>query len=334
MWELGQELLAFVLKAGIIVFAVMLIVGVIAQAAQRQKGRKGELVVDRLSDDLRDGVHRLKLDLLDKKHRKKAQKELKKKQKNESKDTARKRLFVIDFKGSMDANEVDSLRREVNAIVAVAEPGEQVLVRLESPGGVVHGYGLGASQLQRLRDANLELIVSVDKVAASGGYMMAAVANHIQAAPFAIVGSIGVLAQLPNFHRWLKKHDVDFEQVTAGEYKRTLTMFGENTEEGRRKFKQDLENIHEQFKAHIQKFRPALDLDKVATGEYWTAQEALQYGLVDSLTTSDAWLLERRDSHDMFLVRYVVKKNIGERVGRNVGAALGAVKNFLSRTES
>lgn len=334
MWEVGQDLLTFVLKAAIIVFAVMLIVGVVAQAAQRQKSRKGELVVDRLSDDLRDGVHRLKLDLLDKKHRKKAQKELKKKQKSAQKEEARKRLFVIDFKGSMDAHEVDSLRREVNAIVAVAEPGEQVLVRLESPGGVVHGYGLGASQLQRLRDAKLELIVSVDKVAASGGYMMAAVANHIQAAPFAIIGSIGVLAQMPNFHRWLKKHDVDFEQVTAGEYKRTLTMFGENTEEGRRKFKQDMENIHEQFKAHIKQFRPELDLDKVATGEYWTAQEALQYGLVDSLTTSDAWLLERRDSHDMFLVRYVVKKNIGERVGRNVSAALATVKNFLGRTES
>ena len=334
MWEVGQDLLVFVLKAAIIVFAVMLIVGVVAQAAQRQKSRKGELVVDRLSDDLRDGVHRLKLDLLDKKHRKKAQKELKKKQKTEEKAETRKRLFVIDFKGSMDAHEVDSLRREVNAVVAVAEPGEQVLVRLESPGGVVHGYGLGASQLQRLRDAQLELIVSVDKVAASGGYMMAAVANHIQAAPFAIIGSIGVLAQIPNFHRWLKKHDVDFEQVTAGEYKRTLTMFGENTDEGRRKFKQDMENIHEQFKAHIQQFRPELDLDKVATGEYWTAQEALQYGLVDSLTTSDAWLLERRDSHDMFLVRYVVKKNIGERVGRNVSAALATVKNFLGRTES
>ncbi|RUO49441.1 protease SohB [Pseudidiomarina donghaiensis] len=334
MWEVGQDLLVFVLKAAIIVFAVMLIVGVVAQAAQRQKSRKGELVVDRLSDDLRDGVHRLKLDLLDKKHRKKAQKELKKKQKTEEKAETRKRLFVIDFKGSMDAHEVDSLRREVNAVVAVAEPGEQVLVRLESPGGVVHGYGLGASQLQRLRDAQLELIVSVDKVAASGGYMMAAVANHIQAAPFAIIGSIGVLAQIPNFHRWLKKHDVDFEQVTAGEYKRTLTMFGENTDEGRRKFKQDMENIHEQFKAHIQQFRPDLDLDKVATGEYWTAQEALQYGLVDSLTTSDAWLLERRESHDMFLVRYVVKKNIGERVGRNVSAALAAVKNFLGRAES
>lgn len=334
MWDIAQDLMVFVLKAAIIVFAVMLIVGVVAQAAQRQKSRKGELVVDRLSDDLRDGVHRLKLELLDKKHRKKVQKEFKKQLKKNADGQARKRLFVVDFKGSMDAHEVDSLRREVNAIVAVAEPGEQVFVRLESPGGVVHGYGLGAAQLQRLRDAKLELIVSVDKVAASGGYMMAAVANHIQAAPFAIIGSIGVLAQLPNFHRWLKKHDVDFEQVTAGEYKRTLTMFGENTEEGRRKFKQDLENIHAQFKAHILQYRPDLDLAKVATGEYWTAQEALEYGLVDSLTTSDAWLLERRESHDIFLVRYVIKKNIGERVGRNVSAALGAVKNFLSRNES
>lgn len=334
MVDIGLDLLVFVLKAGIIVFAVMLIVGVIAQAAQRQKSRKGELVIDRLSDDLRDGVHRLKLNLLDKKHRKKAQKELKKQAQQAKKAEARKRLFVIDFKGSMDAHEVDALRREVNAIVAVAEPGEQVMVRLESPGGVVHGYGLGAAQLQRLRDAKLDVTVSVDKVAASGGYMMAAVANHIQAAPFAIIGSIGVLAQLPNFHRWLKKHDVDFEQVTAGDYKRTLTMFGENTEAGRRKFKQDLENIHEQFKAHIQQYRPDLDIEKVATGEYWTAQEAVKYGLVDSLITSDAWLLERRDSHDMFLVRYVMKKNIGERVGRNVSAALGAVKNFLSRSDS
>lgn len=331
MWDVAQELIVFVFKAAIIVFAVMLIVGVISQVAQRQKGRKGELVVDRLSDDLRDGVHRLKLELLDKKHRKKAQKALKQQQKQDKNAAPRKRIFVIDFKGSMDAHEVDSLRREVNAIVAVAEPSEQVMVRLESPGGVVHGYGLGAAQLQRLRDADLELIVSVDKVAASGGYMMAAVANHIQAAPFAIIGSIGVLAQLPNFHRWLKKHDVDFEQVTAGEYKRTLTMFGENTEDGRRKFKQDLENIHEQFKEHIRKYRPELDFEKVATGEYWTAQEALNYGLVDSLTTSDAWLLERRESHDMFLVRYVVKKNIGERVGRNVSAVLYAVKNFLSK---
>ena len=330
MWDIAQELIVFVLKAAIIVFAIMLVVGVIAQAAQKQKGRKGELIVDRLSDDLRDGVQRLKLELLDKKSRKKAQKEHKRQQKQQT-NAVRKRIFVIDFNGSMDAHEVDALRREVNAIVAVAEPGEQVLVRLESPGGVVNGYGLGAAQLQRLRDAELELIVSVDKVAASGGYMMAAVANHIQAAPFAIIGSIGVVAQLPNFHRWLKKHDVDFEQVTAGDYKRTLSLFGENTDEGRRKFKQDLENIHEQFKAHIRTYRPELDFNKVATGEYWTAQEAMNYGLVDSLTTSDAWLLERRESHELFLVRYVVRKNLGERVGRNVAAVLHAIKNFMTK---
>ncbi len=327
MWEVLSELGIFVAKAVVIVFAVVVIISTVVQAAQKQKPRKGELVVDKLSDDLRDGVQRLKLELLDKKHRKKAKKALKKEQKN-AKNELRKRLFVVDFKGSMDASEVESLRREVNAIVAVAEPKEQVLVRLESGGGVVHGYGLGASQLQRLRDANLELIVSVDKVAASGGYMMAAVAHKIQAAPFAIIGSIGVLAQLPNFHRWLKKHDVDFEQVTAGDHKRTLTLFGENTDEGRAKFKAELESIHEQFKGHIKSFRKDLDLDKVATGEYWTAQEAKQYGLVDELITSDAWLQGKSDSHDIFLVRYVQKKNIGERVGRSLRAV---VKNLSMR---
>lgn len=334
MMEMMYELAAFVLKAGIVVFAVMFIAGFLVQVSQRQKVRKGELVIDRLSDDLRDGVERLRLELLDKKQRKKAQKSLKQQQKQLAKESPRKRIFVIDFKGGVDANEVESLRREVNAIVAVAEPGEQVFVRLESPGGAVDGYGLGAAQLARLRDAELEVIVSVDKVAASGGYMMAVVGNHIQAAPFAFIGSIGVIAQLPNFHRWLKKHDVDYEQITAGEYKRTISVFGENTDEGRRKFKEELESIHRQFKTHVQRYRPNLDLNKVATGEYWTAQEAIEYGLVDSIGTSDAWLLARRESHDMFLVRYIQKKNLGERVGRQVVATLQTLTNYIRKQQS
>lgn len=319
---------SFVVKAAIIVFAVVLIVGVMANAAQRQKKSKGELHLDMLSDDLRESAHSLKLEMLDKKERKKLAKSLKQAAKS-SKQDERKRIYVIDFHGSMDAKEVDSLRREVNAVVSVAESGDQVLVRLESGGGVVHGYGLGAAQLQRLRDADLDVIVSVDKIAASGGYMMAAVANHIQAAPFAIIGSIGVLAQLPNFHRWLKKHDIDYEQVTAGEYKRTLTLFGKNTDEGREKFKADIENIHEQFKAHIAKYRPELDMDKVATGEYWTAQQAHELGLVDSLITSDAWLLERIESHEIVQIRYQQKKPIGERIGRNVSSGLAQLRNFV-----
>ncbi len=322
----------FTLKAAIIVVAVVVVVGAIANAAQRQRKQKGELHVERLSDDLRDTANDLKLELLDRGERKKAEKALKKQRKKAAKEDDKPRLFVLDFNGSMDAKEVDQLRREVNAVVTVAEKGDKVLVKLESGGGVVHGYGLGAAQLQRLRDAELELIVSVDKVAASGGYMMACVADRIQAAPFAIIGSIGVLAQLPNFHRWLKKHDVDFEQVTAGEYKRTLTLFGRNTDEGRQKFKEEIENIHEQFKAHVQKYRPDLDIDKVATGEYWTAQQALELGLVDSLTTSDAWLVERTKDHAIFGVRYSSKKPLGERIGRNMNAVLSSLREFISKS--
>src|SRR5690554_7325195 len=311
MMEMMYELAAFVLKAGIVVFAVMFIAGFLVQVSQRQKVRKGELVIDRLSDDLRDGVERLRLELLDKKQRKKAQKSLKQQQKQLAKESPRKRIFVIDFKGGVDANEVESLRREVNAIVAVAEPGEQVFVRLESSGGAVDGYGLGAAQLARLRDAELEVIVSVDKVAASGGYMMAVVGNHIQAAPFAVIGSIGVVAQLPNFHRLLKKHDVDYEVLTAGEYKRTLTVFGENTEKGREKFIEELEDTHELFKSFVSEYRPQLDLDKVATGEVWFGRKALDEKLVDAISTSDDYLYKLCQDNDVYELHYEVR--LGDR---------------------
>lgn len=328
--EFLLDIADFVVKAAILVFAVIIVIAMISNAAQRQRKQEGTLQVDHVSDDLRTTAQKLRLQLLDKRERKQAQKVLKKEQKKRT-EAEKDKVFVIEFKGSMDAKEVENLAREVNAVVSLASKGDKVLVRLESPGGVVHGYGLGAAQLQRLRDAGLEIIVSVDKVAASGGYMMAAVAHHIQAAPFAIIGSIGVLAQLPNFHRWLKKHEVDFEQVTAGEFKRTLTIFGENTDAARHKFKEELESIHQQFKQHIQEFRPDLDIDKVATGEYWTAQEAQKLGLVDSIGTGDAWLLDRCDKNAIYRVKYVCKKPIGERIGKNINAVLGSVKEFVSR---
>ena len=277
----------FLLKAAIIVFAFVVITGVIAQAAQKQKKQKGELEVTHLSRELQEMQDALQMELLDKKGRKKAEKLLKKARKSEEKHD--KRLFVIDFKGSLDAKEVDSLRREVNAILSMATDKDDVLVRLESGGGVVNGYGLAAAQLQRLREHGMTVHVAVDKVAASGGYMMACVGHKIYAAPFAFIGSIGVVAQIPNVHRWLKNHDIDFEQITAGEFKRTLTIFGENTEEGRRKFKKDLEAIHHQFKDFVQTNRPQLDIDKVATGEVWSGQQAKELGLVDEIITSDAW---------------------------------------------
>ncbi|RUO79736.1 protease SohB [Idiomarina tyrosinivorans] len=327
--EFVLGLAGFVVKAIVIVVAIAIIIGLIAQAAQRQKRSKDALDITDLSEKWRDMRDELNLSLLDKKARKAAQKALKKADKQQQ--TPEHKLFVLNFKGSMDAKETEALRHEVNAIVSVATDNDQVLVKLESGGGTVNGYGFGAAQLQRLRDHGMQVHVAIDKVAASGGYMMACVAHHIYAAPFALVGSIGVVAQLPNFHRWLKKHDVDFEMLTAGEYKRTLTIFGENTDEGRRKFKQDLEAIHRQFKQFVQQHREQLDIDKVATGEVWTGQEAKEVGLVDELITSDAWLMKQLDNYALVELSYRQRKSLSERVAKGASIVVNALKSQLTQ---
>ena len=225
-----------------------------------------------------------------------------------------KRKFVVNFDGDIKASAVHALRQEITAILQVATPEDEVIVNLESPGGVVHGYGLAASQLHRLRENKIPLTVVIDKVAASGGYLMACVANKIVAAPFSIIGSIGVIAQVPNFHRLLKKHNVDFEQITAGEYKRTITMFGENADKGRKKFKEDIEDIHAQFKDFITQNRPLIDIDKVATGEHWLGQRAKELNLVDELMTSDDYLLNASKTAELYQITYVGKKSLSEKI--------------------
>ncbi|MFO7581438.1 protease SohB [Guyparkeria sp.] len=220
------------------------------------------------------------------------------------------RTFVLRFTGDIRASAVDALREEVSAVLRVARPGEdRVLLVLDSPGGIVPGYGLAAAQLARLRTAGIELVAVVDRVAASGGYMMAAVANRIVAAPFAIVGSIGVVAQIPNIHRLLKRNDIDVELHTAGQYKRTLTLLGENTEAGREKFREELEQTHELFKQFLNRFRPQLDLDKLATGEHWLGEDALKLGLIDDIATSDDLILEAVEQGDAFEIVQPVKKH-------------------------
>ena len=211
---------------------------------------------------------------------------------------------MIDFKGDIRATEVTSLREEITAILTVATTGDEVLVKLESAGGTVHGYGLAASQLKRIRDKGIHLTIAVDKVAASGGYMMACVAHKIIAAPFAIIGSVGVLAQMPNFNRLLKKHDIDFEEITAGKYKRTLTLFGENTDEDREKMREELADIHLLFKEFIHENRSQVDVEKIATGEHWHGKRALELKLVDELRTSDDYLSSSVNTADIFEIDY------------------------------
>ena len=238
----------------------------------------------------------------------------------------KKRVYVINFNGDIRASATENLRQEITAILSIANiEKDEVVVNLESPGGMVHGYGLAASQLARIREHQLPLTICVDKVAASGGYMMACLANNIIAAPFAVIGSIGVVAQLPNFHRLLDKWDIDYEVLTAGEYKRTLTMFGKNTDAGREKFIADLEDTHTLFKDFVTEYRPQLDIEKVATGEHWYGKQALGLGLVDKLMTSDEYLLNLSKTADVFAVRFVHKQNLMQKVGLTASTTLDNV---------
>ena len=226
------------------------------------------------------------------------------------------KIYVLDFKGDTAASAVEQLREEITLILATAKAGrDRVVVRLESPGGMVHGYGLAAAQLVRLRDAGFHLTICVDKVAASGGYMMVCIGSEIVSAPFAILGSIGVVAQVPNFNRLLKEKNIDFEMYTAGQYKRTVTMFGENTEEGKAKFEEELQQTHVLFKHFVEKYRPQLNVEKVATGEHWYGQDALDLNLVDKLQTSDEYLLSLLPQHDIYVIQTRKKPTLGEKLG-------------------
>lgn len=329
----------FLAKIVTVVVAIAVIAVLIINLSQRKRQR-GELRITNLSEQHKEMQEDLAVALLDGPQQKLWHKAQKKKLKLEAKAAKAKakqgeaetnhkpRVWVIDFKGSMDAHEVASLREEVTAVLTVATPQDQVVVRLESPGGVVHGYGLAASQLQRIRDKQIPLTVAVDKVAASGGYMMACVANKIVAAPFAILGSIGVVAQIPNLNRFLKNKDIDIELHTAGQYKRTLTLLGENTDEGRQKFREELNETHHLFKDFVKEMRPSLDIDRVATGEHWYGCQAQEKGLVDEVGTSDELLLGLMDGRDVINVRFMQRKKMMDRF---TGSAVDGADSLMMR---
>ena len=303
-----QLLTVFVLFAAIAVMAVLI--------SRRSAEETGNISVQKLNEryeKLRDAVTNVMLDKKELRQKRKARK-LEHKQAAKAGREQRERIYVLDFKGDIQASAAASLREEVSAIVAVAAAGETVLLRLENAGGAVHEHGFAASQLLRLRAKQLRLVVAVDKVAASGGYLMACVADRIIAAPFAVVGSIGVVMQLPNFHRWLESKGIDYEQVTAGRFKRTLTVFGENTGEGRQKVQAELEDIHAMFKSQISTHRPQVDVESVSTGEHWYGIQALELQLVDELMTSDEFLCERFPTADVFRLEYKRKRTLPERV--------------------
>ncbi len=303
-------------------FGVLYIIG--SAKGARKGDEPGEIKVRSLNKDLEVMKLALEKAVLPEAAVKARGKERKKRDKERKKatevaaakgDERGPRVFVLDFRGDLKASAVQNLRQEITAVLALAESRDEVVVRLSSPGGMVHAYGLAASQLKRVTDRGVPLTVCVDAVAASGGYMMACIANKIVAAPFAVIGSIGVVAQIPNFHRLLKKQDIDVEVITAGEYKRTLTFFGENTEKARQKFREEVDDTQLLFKEFVSANRPQVEIDRVATGEHWYGTRALELALVDELGTSDEYLVARCDEADVYEVRYKRKKPLAQRFG-------------------
>lgn len=323
--EFLSEYGLFLAKAITLVAAVLVAVGGIVALITRSGHHgdfEGRLDIRHLNEKYDSLTLALKSATLPKKALKQFQKEIKARDKRQEK-TQRPQIFVLNFQGDIRAAAVASLREEVTAVLTAVQPDDEVVVRLESAGGLVHGYGLAAAQLLRLRDRKIKLTVVVDKVAASGGYMMACVADRIVAAPFAILGSIGVIAQLPNFNRLLKKHNVDFEQFMAGEHKRTVTLFGENTDKGRQKFQQEIDEAHGLFKEFVKVHRPQVDVEQVATGEHWFGTQALESRLVDELRTSDDLLLEASTRADLYEITWTGKKPWLARLLAQTGEALG-----------
>ena len=337
MIEFLSEYGLFLAKAVTIVIAILMIITVAAATAQSRQRRdhKGEIQVTPLNEFFEELREALRHSILDKEELKEIEKALKKEEKAKKKhkdEPRKKRVFVLDFDGDVKATGVEEFANEITAVLTMAEKQDEVVLRLESPGGQVHAYGLASSQLERFRQKEIPLTVCVDKVAASGGYMMACTATKILAAPFAILGSIGVVAELPNFNRILKKYDVDYDIYTAGEFKRTVTMLGENTDDGKRKFVEEIEETHVLFKELIKRNRPALDVDAVSTGEHWYGSQCLEKGLIDGIQTSDDYLYEISQDCDIFEVSYEVKKSMADRLGFAMEGALNRVVTRLLGT--
>lgn len=342
------EYLGFLAKTATVVVAALIVLSAVAATSAHRAMRKppaGQIEITLLNDRLRDMGRVIEEASISraaaKKQRKREAKARKQERKQRDKagrpgqpvEDQRRRVFVLNFNGDIQASAVDNLRLEISAVLASAAETDEVVVRVESAGGMVHAYGLGASQLARVRGRGLKLTAAVDKVAASGGYLMAAVADRVLAAPFAVVGSIGVLAQIPNIHRLLKKHDVDVEVLTAGRHKRTLDVLGENTEQGREKLREELEDIHALFKEFVADWRPSLNLDAVSTGEAWYGQRALDRALVDELVTSDEYLARACADAEVLEVAWVEpKRPIEKLVGQFASVVESTLHRLLDRT--
>lgn len=323
------EFAIFGAKALVIIVGIIVILMTIASLALKNKPEKESLQIKNLNNKFKKYTRKLNEGTLDKKDLKKYLKSVKSEDKKASKGNSNNKVYVLEFIGDKKASAVDTFAQEISAVLCVAKPEDEIVVNIESPGGYVHTYGLAAAQLERIKKQGCKLTVCVDKVAASGGYLMACTGDQILAAPFAIVGSIGVIAQIPNFNKILKKNDVEFKEITAGEYKRSVSLFGELTEKGIKKFTEDIENTHSLFKNFVSKYRTKLDISKIATGEIWYGIDAINNGLIDLISTSDEYLFSKKDSSQIYSVKIVTKKSLSDKFSGSAAKMFNAITSHF-----
>lgn len=321
------EFAIFGAKALVIIVGIIVVLLTIASLAMKNKPEKESLEIKNLNNKFKKYTNKLKEGTLDKKELKKYLKSVKSDEKKSDKQSSNNKVYVLEFIGDKKASAVDTFAQEISAVLCVAKPEDEIVVNIESPGGYVHTYGLAAAQLERIKKQGCKLTICVDKVAASGGYLMACTGDQILAAPFAIVGSIGVIAQIPNFNKILKKNDVEFKEITAGEYKRSVSLFGELTEKGIKKFTEDIENTHSLFKNFVSKYRTKMDITKIATGEIWYGIDAINNGLIDLISTSDEYLFSKKDSSQIYSVKIVTKKSIADKFSGSAAKIMNLVTN-------
>jgi serine protease SohB len=318
----------FLAKAATILIFIWLLLSLIVSLTHKPQ-EQDQVEIKNLNNKFDNLKLLMQRSMLSKKQAKQLLKQSKKQNKKNKSEGERQRVFVLNFVGNIKASAVKHLRKEITALLAVATPKDEVVICLENAGGMVHEHGFASSQLERIKLRNIPLTVAVDKVAASGGYMMACVADRIVAAPFSIIGSIGVIAQLPNFNRLLEKHGIEYEQVKAGDLKRTLTMFGKNTDEDRERFTEQMEETHALFKEFVAENRKQIDIQQIATGEHWLGKRALELKLVDELITSDDYLLRKSESADVYEIKHTAPKTVSEKIMGNVQLAFEKVMTVL-----
>ena len=160
-----------------------------------------------------------------------------------------------------------------------------LVLRIDSPGGVVSATQEIYEEIKRAKEREKKIIVSMGSIAASGGYYIATPADIIVANPGSVTGSIGVKMELPILERLFKKIGINFEVIKSKEHKDIGSPFRQMTPRERALLQDVVNSAYEQFISVIVENRklPEATVRSIADGRILTGEQAIEFGLVDTL---------------------------------------------------